>query len=133
MRSKNPLHHLDLILERIEAIEGFAAGSSRARFAADLRSLYATVYALQGISEAVRQLPDEMLARHPQIPWGAIKGAGNVYRHDYEKLDPNIIWETIVSGLPPLKKVIQEERTRARARGKHAREGGRKSAGRPTG
>ena len=28
--------------------------------------------------------PDELKARHPEIPWRDIAGADNIYRHDYE-------------------------------------------------
>jgi uncharacterized protein with HEPN domain len=37
---------------------------------------------LEIISEASRRLPESLKARHPEIPWKQIAGAGNVYRHD---------------------------------------------------
>ncbi|HEY0524017.1 MAG TPA: HepT-like ribonuclease domain-containing protein [Stellaceae bacterium] len=52
------------------------------RFVADLRTVYAVTRCLEIISEALRRLPDDLKARHPQIPWRDIAGAGNVYRHD---------------------------------------------------
>jgi uncharacterized protein with HEPN domain len=38
---------------------------------------YATTRALEIVSEASRRLPDEMRDRHPQLPWRAIRDAGN--------------------------------------------------------
>ena len=118
MPSKEPLYRIEQILSRIEAIEGFTAGLTPDGFAADLRTLYASLYALQGISEAVRQLPDELLARHPQIPWRSIRGAGNIYRHHYDTIDPNIVWGTICRGLPQLKSAVEKERAQLRDRGR---------------
>lgn len=117
MPSKDPLYHIEQILSRIEAIETFTARLTPDSFGADLRTLYASLYALQGISEAVRQLPAELLARHPQIPWRSIKGAGNIYRHHHDTIDPNVVWETIRRGLPQLKSAVEKERARLRDRG----------------
>ncbi|HLH50346.1 MAG TPA: HepT-like ribonuclease domain-containing protein [Roseiarcus sp.] len=30
--------------------------------------------------------PDELKARHPEIPWPKVAGIGNVLRHDYESI-----------------------------------------------
>jgi uncharacterized protein with HEPN domain len=35
--------------------------------------------------------------------------AGNVYRHDYEDVAAQFVWDTVQQSLPPLQTVIQEE------------------------
>jgi uncharacterized protein with HEPN domain len=40
-------------------------------------------------------LPASLKARHPDIPWKDIAGAGNVYRHDYEEISTVMIWNTV--------------------------------------
>jgi uncharacterized protein with HEPN domain len=35
--------------------------------------------------------------------------AGNVYRHDYEDVAAQLVWETVQQSLPPLKVVIEAE------------------------
>jgi uncharacterized protein with HEPN domain len=35
--------------------------------------------------------------------------AGNVYRHDYEDVLAQLVWDTVQRALPPLRAVIQEE------------------------
>lgn len=47
-------------------------------FATDLKTVYATVRALEIISEASRHLPDDLKGRHPEIDWIAVRDAGNV-------------------------------------------------------
>ncbi len=39
-------------------------------------------------------------------------GAGNVYRHDYEDVAAQYVWETVQLALPPLRTVIEAELTR---------------------
>jgi uncharacterized protein with HEPN domain len=72
------LFHIDLATE-------FVAGFDRDTFKRDLRTLYAVTRCLEIISEASRRLPDDLKALHPAIAWKQMAGAGNVYRHDYER------------------------------------------------
>jgi uncharacterized protein with HEPN domain len=38
--------------------------------------------------------------------------AGNVYRHDYEDVAAQLVWETVQRALPPLKGVVEDELNR---------------------
>jgi uncharacterized protein with HEPN domain len=96
------LHHIDLA-------ENFSAGFDRSSFKCDAKAVYAVTRCLEIISEASRRLPDEMKARHPTIGWKQMAGAGNVYRHDYEDVAAEFVWETVVRALPPLRAVIEAE------------------------
>jgi uncharacterized protein with HEPN domain len=58
---------------------------------------------LEIISEASRRLPDEMKARHGNIPWRDIAAAGNVYRHEYDDVSPALVWESVQAALAPLR------------------------------
>jgi uncharacterized protein with HEPN domain len=66
------------------------------------------------ISEAARRLPASLRDRHPDIPWQAVMGAGNVYRHDYDNVDAQIVWNTVILHLAPLLAVVEDEITRLR-------------------
>jgi uncharacterized protein with HEPN domain len=35
--------------------------------------------------------------------------AGNVYRHDYEDVAAQLVWDTLERALPPLRDAIQKE------------------------
>jgi uncharacterized protein with HEPN domain len=96
------LHHIDLATH-------FASGLERSKFLADTRTVYAVTRCLEIISEASRRLPDELKARHPSIAWRQMAGAGNVYRHDYEDVAAQYVWETVQLSLPPLRSVIEQE------------------------
>ena len=54
-------------------------------------------------------MPDDLKKRHPNIPWTDIAGAGNIYRHDYEDVLEQVIWQTVGLGLERLKAVVELE------------------------
>lgn len=109
MHSKNPQVRLRDIAENISAIREFTAGMDAPGLAADRKTLYAVVRALEIISEATRRLRDDLKARHPQIDWTAIAAAGNVYRHEYEGVDERLIWKTLQDDLGELETVVLAE------------------------
>ena len=71
--------------------------------------VYAVVRALEIISEASRGLQEDVKARHPEIAWPKVAGAGNVYRHDYDLVAEQLIWHTATNMLPPLLAAVESE------------------------
>jgi uncharacterized protein with HEPN domain len=96
------LHHIDLA-------KGFLSGQNRASFKQDIKTIYAVTRCLEIIPEASRRLPEAVKARHPTIAWKQMAGAGNVYRHDYEDVAAEFVWDTVQHALPPLRHVIVTE------------------------
>jgi uncharacterized protein with HEPN domain len=97
------------ILYHIDLAQVFAAGFDTLRFRDDLRTVYAVTRCLEIISEASRRLPPPLKERHPSIAWKRMAAAGNVYRHDYEDVAANYVWDTVHDELPPLRAVIEQE------------------------
>jgi uncharacterized protein with HEPN domain len=109
MRSKSLDTSLRDMLHHIDLAARFSAGFNPASFKNDIKTVYAVTRCLEIISEASRRLPDDMKARHPAIGWKQMAGAGNVYRHDYEDVAAEFVWETVKRALPPLRAVIEAE------------------------
>jgi uncharacterized protein with HEPN domain len=109
MPSKNPAQRLRDIVDNIAAIQEFTARLDCDDFAADRKTVYAVVRALEIISEATRRLPVELKDRHPQIDWMAVAAAGNIYRHEYEGVDTALIWYTVRHSLGELQTVATAE------------------------
>src|SRR5690349_18752516 len=93
------LHHIDLAATFVEGLD-------REMFKTDLRAFYAVTRCLEIISEASRRLSPDLKARHPAISWKQMADAGNVYRHDYEDVVAQLVWDTVQQSLPSLKVVI---------------------------
>ncbi len=95
-------HHITLATELVEGFDYDA-------FQKDTRTLYAVTRCLEIISEASRRLPAELKARHPDIAWKDMAGAGTVYRHNYEDVAAKLVWDTVQLALPPLQEVVTRE------------------------
>lgn len=70
---------------------------------------FAVVRALEIISEASRRLPSDMKSRMTGIPWDKIAGAGNVFRHAYEDVDPELVWNVVKYELDALSAAVNRE------------------------
>lgn len=94
------------ILDEIDWVEGVCRGVDFAAWSADRTRRYAVERSIEIISEASRRISDEDKALHPEIPWRAIAGIGNVLRHDYHATAPRIVWEAVMRDLPRLRAAI---------------------------
>jgi uncharacterized protein with HEPN domain len=97
-----PLNH---IRYNIELARSFVAGHSYETFCKDERTAYAVVRCLEIIT---RRLTNNLKNRHSSLPWDNIAGAGNIYRHDYEDVLNEIVWQT-VKDLGPLLNAVHIE------------------------
>jgi uncharacterized protein with HEPN domain len=104
--SKSP--HLRLLHIRDE-IDGMASALRNVTFAQYSESYTlrrAAERAVQIVSEAAKSLPPGMLAKHPEAPWNAIIGIGNILRHEYQRVDDRRLWDIVTVHLPQLRPVI---------------------------
>ena len=97
------------IQRQIVLAQGFLSGMTETEFHEDTLRLYAVTRCLEIISEASRRLPEAVRARHPAIPWRAMAGAGNIYRHNYEDVAAKAVWRTATHDLPILLAVVRQE------------------------
>jgi uncharacterized protein with HEPN domain len=97
------------IRDNIGFAREFVSGLSFEEFRNDRRTLYAVIRCIEIISEAARRLPPEVRERYPNLPWRAIMGTGNVYRHDYDNLDEEFVWRTVHHSLHPLSDAVEQE------------------------
>lgn len=112
MPSKDVTRVLDAISYNIALARRFVEGSTYDVFVQDQRTQYAVTRCLEIISEATRRLPQDLKARHPEVPWARIAGAGNIYRHDYEDVLPRLLWNTILEHLGNLEEAVRKESKR---------------------
>ncbi len=112
MPSKNPAQRLRDIVDNIDAIREFVARMDRHSFASDRKTLYAVVRALEIVSEATRRRPSEIKDRHPDIDWAAVAAAGNIYRHEYDSIDEDLVWHTVQHDLGELRIAAAAELSR---------------------
>lgn len=110
--ARSPVVALSDILAAIDLARAAASSFTLAEFSADRIRRAATERALLTISEAVRHLPDDIIARHPTLQWSDMKGIGNRIRHEYWIIDPKIVWEVVQQDLDSLEHSIRAELAR---------------------
>jgi uncharacterized protein with HEPN domain len=104
-RSLRP--RLQDILDNIAIVSGAVVGRDFDSFAVDPVLRLAIERAIEIISEAVRHIPEELRNKHPAIPWRNIIAIGNKLRHEYQRIDPDIIWEIAQKHLNDLRPVVE--------------------------
>jgi uncharacterized protein with HEPN domain len=98
---------LDDILEAISGIQATTRGLSFTEYAAAWHLCRATERGIEIISEASGSIPEALKASRPEIPWRQIADIGNLLRHEYQRVEPLIIWNIVQDHLPPLQDAIQ--------------------------
>jgi uncharacterized protein with HEPN domain len=103
----DPRARLEHILETVQEIEGFTAGKTLQDYLSQGWLRFATQRGIEIVSEASRHIPDDLKAKHTEIPWAEIAGIGNILRHGYDSLDHAVIWGVVENDLPPLKATVE--------------------------
>lgn len=60
------------------------------------------------LAELSVHLDDQFKLKHLDIPWAQIKGMRNIHAHEYDKIDRNIIWNTINKDIEDLKDKLKK-------------------------
>lgn len=58
------------------------------------------------IGEAVGRLPESYTTKFPSINWGLPVGTRNRIVHDYENVDPAIIWTVLSDDVPSMRAIL---------------------------
>jgi uncharacterized protein with HEPN domain len=112
-KSSEPEKRLLHIRHNIHLARKFIEGLDYEAFRDNHLVFYGVTRCLEIISEASRRLPDEMKARHPDIPWAEMAGAGNIYRHDYEDVQQRLVWGTVHRRFAALLAAVELELARS--------------------
>jgi len=96
------------MLQIIEKIAIYCANMDYDRFTATPMCLDACVFNLSQLGESVVKLDEDFISEHPQIPWRQMKGLRNKIVHDYDGVNPVLVWEIIQNDLPVLKEKLEK-------------------------
>jgi uncharacterized protein with HEPN domain len=99
------LHTLDRIVEFCGALDEVVARGHDA-FVRDRMLQWAAEMGLIRIGEAVNRLPPELLREYGGQPWRQIIGLRNVAAHQYDDINYERLWNTLVRRVPELRRYI---------------------------
>lgn len=94
------------ILESVEKIESFMAGWGKERFLADAKTQSAVILQLTLIGEVSKKISAETKSTI-NLPWKDIVGFRDQAIHNYFEIDLDVVWNTIATDIPLLKKQLR--------------------------
>ena len=97
------------IIEAIERIRRVLDGVTFEAFEQNWEKRWLVERGIEIISEASRHLTDDIKERRPEIPWPKVAGIGNVLRHAYDQVAPDVLWKLAQDDLAEIEKVCREE------------------------
>jgi uncharacterized protein with HEPN domain len=107
MSPHSPRVWLTDIRAEIAGIQELTKDADLSAFADNWAMMRAVQHALLIIAEAAKHVPKSMKEGQPQVPWEKIHGLGNILRHEYRRIDPEILWSLITTRLADLDKAAE--------------------------
>jgi uncharacterized protein with HEPN domain len=102
MSSRSAKARIQDILNAIDSIQIRTAGMSFDQFSQDETIVKAVLYDLIIIGEASINIPADVQALAPELPWRLMSDMRNIMAHEYFQVNLRITWLTIQNNLPPL-------------------------------
>ena len=56
------------------------------------------------IGELAGNISNDFRGTHTEIPWRQLRGLRNIYAHNYQGVDYDLAWDTLINDLPQIKK-----------------------------
>ena len=97
------------IIEAIERIRLVLDDVTLEAFEQNWEKRWLVERGIEVISEASRHLTDDIKERRSEIPWSKVAGNGNVLRHAYDHVAPDVLWKLAQDDLVAIEKVCREE------------------------
>lgn len=102
----------DIVISMTRILE-YTNGYSVSDFRKDYKTVDAVIRNLMIIGEASRNIPENVKARHPEVPWDEMYLLRNKVSHEYFGIDYEIIWDIVSNYIPEnrtqIQRVLSEE------------------------
>ena len=104
--SRDYLLYLEDINQALDKIQRYTQGLTQEMLADDELRVDGVVRNFEIIGEAVKNLPTDLRARHPSVPWSQIAGLRDLLIHQYFSVNMTILWDVVEHEVPLLRSAI---------------------------
>ncbi len=102
---------LDYLLDIQDAFHRsleYIAGLSWEKYLQDRKTQDAVVRNLEILGEATKNIPEDLRAKYPAVPWREMSGTRDRLVHHYFGINQEIVWQIVQKDLPLLRLQITE-------------------------
>ncbi len=103
---KDPKIFLQHIIDSTEKIEEYIKNMNKRQFLNSSQTQDAVIRRIETIGEAVKNIPEKLKEKHPDIPWKRIAGMRDILIHEYFGVDLELTWKVAKEEITNLKKKI---------------------------
>lgn len=96
------------VLENIKHAETFTEDVTCEEFIKDKKTSYAVVRCIEIMGEAVKNIPDDVREKYPDIPWKKMAGMRDKISHFYFGIDMKKVWLAVKRDIPKIKPQIRK-------------------------
>jgi len=100
--------YLKDVFEHMKHAEAFIENLTQEEFIKDKKTSYAVVRCIEIIGEAVKNIPDDVRGKYPDIPWKKMAGMRDKISHFYFGIDMKKVWLTVKRDIPEIKPSIKK-------------------------
>lgn len=104
--SRDVLLRLQDMREGILVSFRLVEGLDKAALEADEARYGACQYRILNVAEAANKLPETMRAGFPDVNWRDLIDMGHMLRHQYFRIEADVVWDTVRSEFPKLLVVV---------------------------
>jgi len=95
------------IIDNVNDASGFISDLSYEQFMADKKTVNAVIRSIEVVGEATKQVPEEIRAKRPNVPWKAMAGMRDKCIHGYVDIDYEVVWAAAKEELPAIRDEVQ--------------------------